>query len=71
MSTKEEIERDRALARERVVARIAFDFVRRKILGYRGKPEGLKKHLLSELDSLLSDLDEKLEYLIVDLTSGP
>jgi len=45
--------------------------VKRKILGYRGKPEGLKKHLLSELDSLLSDLDEKLEYLIVDLTSGP
>ena len=71
MSTKEEIEKDRALARERVVARIAFDFVRRKILGYNGKPEGLKKHLLSELDSLLSDLDEKLEYLIVDLTSGP
>ena len=71
MSTKEEIEKDRVLARERVVARIAFDFVRRKILGYSGKPEGLKKHLLSELDSLLSDLDEKLEYLIVDLTSGP
>jgi len=40
MSTKEEIEKDRALARERVVARIAFDFVRRKILGYSGKPEG-------------------------------
>jgi len=62
---------DRDTNRARVIARIAFDYVRQRILGYKGKPEGLKKHLLSELDSLLSDLDEKLEYLIVDLTSGP
>jgi len=59
------------VARDRMIARISLDLVRRMVLNYNGKRQELKKYLLSQIDSWLSDLDKRLESVIYDLATRP